>query len=682
MEQQKTKWHGKRVIAIVRQSSNNDDSKSKKDTRSDDGSASTAAQLDNLLKTFAQLGMIYVDKVVLDGVPASAPKRISEIVEQLFERKKDKNDFDLISFFVEDRASRGGGDHGMWLEHEAKRRGLLVFYPGDELLVGAYAPVVRVAKYEAAKEGSVSTGRRSTQGQKWAQKQGFFRTAGPTPMGCDRIYYGEDDNPKFIIRNLPDGRQEQWEYPSLRVIGRYGTAEKKSKNRFKKQANEYSLLYPGDRQRRRVVRVIFYLRYKRGWRGCKIADYLNRLGIPSPMGKEWSQRQVDTIYENEAYTGVTFNDQTFSGRFFRRDREMGFVALNRDECELVNKKTFTPTRRPMSEWDRIDQPHLYDFLPHDLRDLAIAALYKMWADREDPTRPKRKPTAHPSSLFLLSDRLRAIQDGGLLIGTMSGKKGQDPYYRHRRGKRGGRKGSVFSKLIPAKPLHDALIGAMAEAMMDTPDLRAKLTAYVQAYRVEMLKDQPEVPQLEKERDEIKQQISTIVRCLTGTALADAQEELQRLGVRRNTIEAKLQALKGQQTRDTRPVEVVVDEAIKVLEQDRKRLLSLPIEPLRNLVDAMLIDAAVDMETKNVELTIALPVWATAAAKKAKQPKKKAEIEPEMAIEAEQTLCPTQSTWSQSGCWTHHVFAQFRCDYHWTPGSTTVPPCYRCSRSAA
>ncbi len=241
---------------------------------------------------------------------------------------------------------------------------------------------------------------------------------------------------------------------------------------------------------------------------------------------------------------------------------------------------------------------------------------------------------------------------------------------------------MFSKLIPAKPLHDALIGAMAEAMMDTPDLRAKLTAYVQAYRVEMLKDQPEVPQLEKERDEIKQQISTIVRCLTGTALADAQEELQRLGVRRNTIEAKLQALKGQQTRDTRPVEVVVDEAIKVLEQDRKRLLSLPIEPLRNLVDAMLIDAAVDMETKNVELTIALPVWATAAAKKAKQPKKKAEIEPEMAIEAEQTLCPTQSTWSQSGCWTHHVFAQFRCDYHWTPGSTTVPPCYRCSRSAA
>jgi hypothetical protein len=655
MEEKKTTWRDKRVIAVVRQSLNKEGAESTKDHRSEDGSASTAAQLDNLRKIFERLGMRYVDKVVLDGVPASAPARISEIVEQLFERKKTKNDFDVIAWQVEDRASRGGGEHGMWLQHEANRHGLLIFFPGDDVPPVAYGSVVRVAKYEAAKESSVSTGRRSTQGQTWAQKKGFYRTAGPTPLGCDRIYYGDDDKPKFIIHNLADGRQEQWEYPSLRVIGRYGTAEKKSKNRFRKQKNEYSLLYPGDKQRRRVVRVIFYLRYKRGWRGCKIADYLNRLGIPSPKGKEWSQRQVEIIYENEAYTGVTFNTQTFSGRYFRRDREMGFVALDRDVCELVNKKTFAPTRRPMEEWERIDQPHMYDFLPHDLRDLAIPALHKMWEEQEDPTRPKKKSTAFPASHFLLSNRLHAIQDGGLLTGTMTGREDhQIPYYRHHRARKGRRKGSVFNKLIPANPLHEALIGAMAEAMMDTPELRAKLTAYVEANRVEMLKDQPDVPQLENERDEVKQQISTIVRCLTGTALADAQEELQRLGARRNAIEAKLQALNGQQTRDTRPVDVVVEQAIKVLERDRKRLLSLPIEPLRNLVDAMLIDAAVDMETKNVALTIALPVWATAAPKKEKQPNKKAEIKSITAIEAEDTLCPAQSTWSLSSHHTHPV----------------------------
>jgi hypothetical protein len=683
MEQQKTKWHSKRVIAVVRQSLNKDEAKSAKDKSSDDGSASTAAQLDNLRKIFHLLGMKYVDKRVLEDTPASAPARITEIVQELFERKRIKNDFDVIAWQVEDRASRGGGEHGMWLEHEAKRHGLLVFYPGDEVPSGPYAPVVRVAKYEAAKEGSVSTGRRSTQGQKWAQKQGFFRTAGPTPLGCDRIYYGDDDKAKFIIRNLPDGRQEQWEYPSLRVIGRYGTVEKRSKNRFKKQANEYSLLYPGDRQRRRIVRVIFYLRYKRGWRGCRIADYLNRLGIPSPKGKEWSQRQVQIIYENEAYTGVTFNDQTFSGRFFRRDREMGFVALERDECELVNKKTFTPTRRLMSEWDRIDQPHMYDFLPHDLRDLAVAALSKMWRQREDPTRPKKKTTAVPGSDYLLSGHLRAKQDGGHLTGTMTGREDHPiPYYRHRRSKKGRRNGSVFNKLIPAIPLHDAIINAMADAMIDTPDLRAKLTQFVETNRQEMLMDQPDVPQLETERDEVNQRISIIVRCLTGTALTDAQEELQRLGARRNAIGAKLEALKGQQSRDTRPVEEVVEEAIKVLGHDRKRLLSLPIEPLRNLVNAMLIDAVVDMETKDVDLTIALPTWVTVAPKRDTKIKKKPLDGPNTASLSEKAMCVPQSTWSQSDCWTHHVFAHFRCGYEWTRGSSTVPPCYRCSRSAA
>jgi hypothetical protein len=158
------------------------------------------------------VGLRYVDKEVLDGVSGSAPARISEVLEKLIKRKEKAKDFEVIAWQVKDRASRGGGEHGMWLEHEAKRHGLRVFFAGDDQPSGPYAPVVRVAKYEAAKEVSVSNGRRSAQGQKWAQKQGFFRTAGQTPIGCDRIYHGPDDKPKFIIHNLPNGLQKQWDY--------------------------------------------------------------------------------------------------------------------------------------------------------------------------------------------------------------------------------------------------------------------------------------------------------------------------------------------------------------------------------------------------------------------------------------------------------------------------------------
>jgi hypothetical protein len=666
METSKSKWQDKRAIIVVRQSSDKD------------GTASTAAQLDYMLKDLVRVGMVYADKVVLEGVVGSSAARITEELEALFARKKKANDFEVIAWQLEDRASRGGGEFGMWIEHEAKRHGLLVYISGDEGTNVPYAPVVRVAKYEAAKEVSVSNGRRSAQGQKWAQKAGFFRTAGPTPIGCDRLYCGADDQPKFVIHNLGNGLQEQRDWTSGKVIGNYGSVGTKSRNRFKKQRNEYSLLVPGDRGERKVVRVIFYLRYKKGWRGARIADYLNRHGVPSPKGKEWSQRQAQIIYENDAYTGVTYNDKTFSGRFFRRDAVMGFVALERDACDLVMKKTFAPKLRPKDEWERIDQPYMYDFLPHDLRDMAIASLAQLWKDRTDPNRSPHKPSAHPASEYLLSDRLRAVQDGGLLVGTLSGPpNNKTPYYRHRKSKRGRRKGSVFNHLIPAKPLHDAIVVLLGEVLLDVPDLKAQLTRHLNDQRAAALQDQPDVAELEAERDELRQQIQVTMQLLTGAALEDARGELKRLGDRRNAIEARLAACRSDHKQDMRPVETVIDDAIQTLAEDSHRLLTLPIEPLRGLVNRLIADATVDMETKAVELKLTLPTWALEG-----QRTKKISGKGQKTVFGEpETVCPATSTWSQFGGWTQSNMATARCEYVMVQGSQ-VPPCYRCQRTAA
>src|SRR5690349_13430018 len=139
MQAPKSKWQEMGAIVIVRQSDDKN------------GTSSTAAQLDYMRKELEKVGLVYVDKVVLEGVPGSAPARISEVLEGLIERKKTQDDFEVIAWQVEDRASRGGGEHGMWLEHEAKRHGIRVFFAGDDQPTGPYAPVVRVAKYEAAK---------------------------------------------------------------------------------------------------------------------------------------------------------------------------------------------------------------------------------------------------------------------------------------------------------------------------------------------------------------------------------------------------------------------------------------------------------------------------------------------------------------------------------------------------
>ncbi len=190
----KNKWQGLGAIVVARQSNDSD------------GTASTEAQLDHVEKKLNSVGMQVVDSEMLEGVSAASAARITEVLQKLFERKKRDNDFDVIAWQIEDRATRAGGKFGMWLEHEAECHGLRAYFTDSEMEEQPYAPVVRVAKYEAAKEESVGKGRRGTQGQDLAKKKGFFRTAGQTPMGCDRLYCGDDDQPssRAAVRTVID----------------------------------------------------------------------------------------------------------------------------------------------------------------------------------------------------------------------------------------------------------------------------------------------------------------------------------------------------------------------------------------------------------------------------------------------------------------------------------------------
>ena len=68
METSKSKWQDKRAIIVVRQSNDKD------------GTASTEAQLDYMVKDLKRAGLVYVDKVVLEGVVGSSPARITEVL--------------------------------------------------------------------------------------------------------------------------------------------------------------------------------------------------------------------------------------------------------------------------------------------------------------------------------------------------------------------------------------------------------------------------------------------------------------------------------------------------------------------------------------------------------------------------------------------------------------------------
>jgi hypothetical protein len=69
MEAPKSKWNELGAIVVARQSDDKD------------GTGSTEAQLDHVEKMLANVGMRVVDHVMLEGVSAASPARITEILQ-------------------------------------------------------------------------------------------------------------------------------------------------------------------------------------------------------------------------------------------------------------------------------------------------------------------------------------------------------------------------------------------------------------------------------------------------------------------------------------------------------------------------------------------------------------------------------------------------------------------------
>jgi hypothetical protein len=72
----------------------------------------------------------------------------------------------------------------------------------------------------------------------------------------------------------------------------------------------------------------------------------------------------------------------------------------------------------------------------------------------------------------------------------------------------------------------------------------------------------------------------------------------------------------------RSVEQVVEDALVLPAAESQRLLTLSGEPLREAVNRLVTTVSVDMETKEVAMTVALPVWATVAQPKPRKRLKK------------------------------------------------------------
>ena len=92
-----------------------------------------------------------------------------------------------------------------------------------------------------------------------------------------------------------------------------------------------------------VVRMIFRM-YIEGASVITISNKLHELAIPSPSGKEkWSNRTIDTILQNEKYTGEVVLFKTITGDY--PNTKASRLMANKMCCEdhhsaIISKETF------------------------------------------------------------------------------------------------------------------------------------------------------------------------------------------------------------------------------------------------------------------------------------------------------------------------------------------------------
>jgi len=520
------RFRGRGFIVLARQSSDRD------------GTTSNAAQLQAMIDEAVQVGMVHVDDMSLEGVTGSIPGRRDDI-EQLLRRKREKNDFDVLLIQRCDRSTRSGAEHGFWFEHECARAGIDIVFVGEDLPEDPrHAVWAKVAKYEAAYTQAESISQRSTQGWQLALQQSRVIPVARTPFGCDRLYLSADGTPLFRIRNYIDGSQVKLDLDGNDVL------EKFSANaRFRKQKDHLPLIVPGAAREAAVVRLIFVLHYEQLWGGKRIAGFLNQLGELTPTGKPWSQRTVESIYENPIYCGYALGNRTSQGIFYRRGKLMP-ERVDIGPRDLANAKSAPKQLRSPEEWQWVEQPPMLEFLPASIREKALSQIKEVHAERYrrsvDADRPKRSTNKHKDSEYILTGLLVAKQDGEKLSGTLEGKKGRKVRkYRHLKSARGYVKGRIFNNRIRAKELEDAVLELILDVIVDAQLLVERIQEAVAASS-DYSQIEADLERAKAERDDVAKSVRRILMVLQDEDLVDVQDELARLRTRRRELDAQIE----------------------------------------------------------------------------------------------------------------------------------------------
>lgn len=287
-----------------------------------------------LMRRAQELGVRVVGEYKDAGISGQTIEQRDDL-QRLF-RDAAAGKFKYVFIHDVSRLARGGTIAFGWIVRELRMRGVAVFCCKARKIITEDEAIRFAQEADQARAENKSRAYNALRGNiasVWERRS----DPGRRLYGFDRCYLSETGEPFQQVRVLSDGSKLVLDPKDLTVTARLGKSE-----RYAKVKGHRVVLVPGQHEHIVVVQRIFDL--LRTMAPPRVADTLNREGIPGPTGGKWIASTIREIAQNPTYCGHTY---------YNKRHECTYYSIRQGEpCEIESPEEgqVVVALNPREEW--------------------------------------------------------------------------------------------------------------------------------------------------------------------------------------------------------------------------------------------------------------------------------------------------------------------------------------------
>jgi recombinase len=619
--------------------------------------------------------MTLVDTIELKGKSATFRQHVPDL-RKLIQRKKEKNDYDVLWFLTLNRFDRDRSE-GEDLFRDFEKAGVLIITEKEGTFTGKYGWLKRQMYLSEAQGYVEDLALHAGTGVVRLVKEGVLPHGVHPPFGIDKMYTDAKGVPQFILRKVSKGLVHRLD-PEGNKVGEYASGGENKAISWRIPGGKVTLV-PGDPDKVDAVRRIYKLHHVDGWGTHRIASLLNSEGVRSMWGGTFSMGAVEAMLNNATYTGVGYANMWTAAKHCSHGKDGPVVYETPREPSAsfydpkVMNKRITKKLRPMKDWIECRYPELETFLPEPIRQKAIDAQQAYFKARDlklETNRAGRKAGGdrHYDTSYILSGLLHTVQgdeNGNPVSMVGVGKHGKYRYYNAARNHYKPTGKLLLDKHVRAEPIEKAVLDALATTIGNGDEIVAIIRQKVdEAFEIAREgRDELEGLQEDKAAKEI--QYRFILDELDPNNKHVVKAKLMQLDAELKTLDQRIGSIMQSQFISEDQVEKTVKAVVKQV-----RTLGTAVEKktvtgrdMRRLLGLLLQRLDLDLETMTMYVDVGIPKWSI---------QRPEELDPNVTVD----LISSRQDRDQPEELKPLIFGSFEC-VNATPRSKNA--CFKCSR---